>query len=107
IFAAEHNIGIGIDPDTAAQDGKSFYSASYLRLKPGFRIGLVASCMDKGTSHEATHDLLDKTFRNSGHQNLILAGGQQRTCTVLRCQADAIPFPVGKSSGFETSPSGK
>lgn len=96
IFAAEHNIGIGTNPETGTQDGERIYSASYLRLKEDFRIGLIAQCLDKGKGgHVAETDLIEKTFLNSGHENHILAGGQQRTCTVLREHAESLPLPIG------------
>lgn len=96
IFAAEHNIGIGIDPDTESQDGERFYSASYLRLKPGIQLGLVGQCMDKGRQgNVANLDLLKQTFPNSGQETRILAGGQQRTCTVKRDTKETLPLPLG------------
>lgn len=102
IFDAEHYVGIGIDPATDTQDGERIYSASYLRLRRDYRMGMVASCMDKGKDGStADIDLLEKTFLNSGHQNYILAGGQQRICTVLRSKAtQPLPLPVGRTSGF-------
>lgn len=96
IFAAEHNIGIGIDPDTESQDGERFYSASYLRLKPGVHLGLVGQCMDKGKQgSEPILDLMAQTFPNSGKETRILAGGQQRTCTVKRDTRETLPLPLG------------
>ncbi len=101
LFAAEHTVGIGTDPETGTQDGERIYSAAYLRLRPDFRIGLIASCLDKGKDGRlADTDLLEKTFLNSGHENHILAGGQQRTCTVLRQKAQTLPLPLGKTDGF-------
>jgi CRISPR-associated protein Cmr3 len=101
IFSAEHNIGIGIDPESGTTNDGQFYSASYLRLNPEFRIGLVASCHDKGKGGKTPDiDLLEKTFLNSGHQNHIIAGGQQRTCTVLREKVTSLPLPFGKIDGF-------
>jgi CRISPR-associated protein Cmr3 len=98
IFAAEHNIGIGIDPDTEAQDGERFYSASYLRLKPGVQLGLIGQCMDKGNQGNAANlDLMVQTFPNSGKETHILAGGQQRTCTVKRDTRQILPLPLGAS----------
>lgn len=96
IFSAEHNIGIGISPETGTQDGERFYSASWLRLTRDFHLGLIASCMDKGkTGKEPTLDLIGSTFPNSGHRTSILAGGQQRTCTVQRPSGEACPLPSG------------
>lgn len=96
LFAAEHNIGIGIDPDTYSQDGERFYSASYLRLQPGVQIGLIGQCMDKGMlGKSADHDLIAETFPNSNSETHILAGGQQRTCTVKRETRERLPFPLG------------
>ncbi len=96
LFAAEHNIGIGIDPDTDSQDGERFYSASYLRLLPGVQLGLIGLCMDKGTQGKAAdHDLIADTFPNSNRETHILAGGQQRTCTVKRETREKLPLPLG------------
>ncbi|MBK1832767.1 type III-B CRISPR module-associated Cmr3 family protein [Roseibacillus ishigakijimensis] len=101
IFSAEHNIGIGIETSTGAQDGKSFYSASYLRLQQGWSLGLLTSCLDKGEKEaqdkEGRIDLIEKTFQNSGHANHILAGGQQRTCTVYRTTPEVLPLPTGSA----------
>ncbi len=90
VFCAEHNIGIGIDASTGAQDGVRFYSASYLRLQPEWSLGLIASCLDKQAG-----DLIAETFPNSGQSSHILAGGQQRTCTVHRSQPETLPLPQG------------
>lgn len=96
LFAAEHNIGIGIDPDTDTQDGERFYSASYLRLKSGVQLGLIGHCMDKGSQGQtAEHDLIAETFPNTNCQTHILAGGQQRTCTVKRETQTKLPLPLG------------
>lgn len=101
IFAAEHNIGIAIDAETGTAAESLIYSASYLRLQTNFSIGIITSCLDKGEGGEtADIDLVEKTFLNSGHENHILAGGQQRTCTVLRQNAKALPLPLGKTKGF-------
>ncbi|MFV0337756.1 MAG: type III-B CRISPR module-associated Cmr3 family protein [Chthoniobacterales bacterium] len=89
IFAAEHTIGIGIDPITDTQDGEHFYSASYLRLQPGWSLGLLAACNDKDSG-----DLIEKIFPNSGAETHIIAGGQQRTATVLRATPQTLPLPV-------------
>lgn len=96
IFTAEHNIGIGIDPDTESQDGERFYSASYLRLKPGIQLGLIGQCMDKGKQGKiADLDLIALIFPNSSTETHILAGGQQRTCTVKRETREILPLPLG------------
>lgn len=95
LFAAEHNIGIGIDPDTDSQDGERFYSASYLRLKDGIQLGLIGHCLDKGSQgNSAGHDLIADTFPNSNSETHILAGGQQRTCTVKRETQEKLPLPL-------------
>lgn len=96
LFAAEHNIGIGIDPETETQDGERFYSASYLRLKDNVHLGLLCQCLDKGRGGKtADLDLIKSTFPNTGANTHILAGGQQRTCTVKRDTPPALPLPVG------------
>ena len=96
IFAAEHNIGIGIDPESQSQDGERIYSASYLRLKPHIQLGLIGQCMDKGAcGKSADLDLIVRIFPNSGTQTHILAGGQQRTCSVVRSTQEILPLPRG------------
>jgi CRISPR-associated protein Cmr3 len=96
LFTAEQNIGIGIDPETETQNGEQFYSASYLRLTADTQLGLIAHCMDKGTQGiAADNDLIAQTFPNSHHETHILAGGQQRTCTVKRETREKLPLPIG------------
>lgn len=96
VYQAEHNIGIGIDPDTDTQDGERFYSASYLRLRQNVQLGLIAQCLDKGQNGEITeNDLIEVTFPKSGSNTCILAGGQQRTCTVIRSSGKTLPLPMG------------
>jgi len=95
LFGAEHHIGIGIDPFSGTQDGEQFYSAAYLRLRENVRLGLVAACMDKGREGKAADtDLIAATFPNSGRKTSILAGGQQRTCSVTRHTPGRLPLPV-------------
>lgn len=102
IHSAEHTVGIGTDPETGTQDGERIYSASYLRLKPDCRLGLIASCIDKKGG-----DLLERLFPNNGTNTTILVGGQQRCGTVQREAAKHIPLPLGKSGGFSVSTGGK
>lgn len=96
LFTAEQNIGIRIDPDTETQNGEQFYSASYLRLTADTQLGMIAHCMDKGShGNTADQDLIAQTFPNSNHETHILAGGQQRTCTVIRETQEKLPLPLG------------
>lgn len=98
----EHSYGIGMDPETGTQDGERFYSAHYLRLKPGCRLGLLADCLDKvdGNAREK-RDLISVILPNSGAKTPIIVGGQQRNCTVERRHSVALELPVGKTGGFE------
>lgn len=96
LFGAEQQIGIGIDPDTEAQDGERFYSASYLRLRENIHLGLIATCMDRVEGESiASRDLISETFPNSDKLTRILAGGQQRICTVSRHSPQRLPLPLG------------
>jgi hypothetical protein len=95
IYLAEHTVGIGTDPQTGTQDGERIYSAAYLRLKPDYQLGLVASCIDKKGG-----DLVDRVFPNDGTRTTILVGGQQRSGSLQREPAGPIPLPVGMSTGF-------
>lgn len=97
----EHQMGIGIDPETQAQNGESFYSAHYLRQRDEFRLGLLAKIEDQDFK-EHDGDLIEAVF--NGHPTQILVGGQQRVCTA-RCNRNSgpLPLPKGLSDGFNTS----
>ena len=102
----EHQIGIGIDPETQTQDKTNFYSAHYLRLRDEFRLGLFAEAMDKvndGASpkRDLIHELLN------GHPEQIVVGGQQRICTASRCDATGpLPLPRGLHATADFKPCG-
>ncbi len=98
----EFSYGIGIDPDTNTQNGEQFYSASYLRLKPRWRLGFLAEAWDKIDNNCSNkRDLIEGVFPNSGSRTHIIAGGQQRVCTVERPSGEGIKLPIGKSDGFK------
>lgn len=101
IFSAEQTVGIGIDPATGTQDGEQIYSASYLRLRQEFALGLIPTCIDKGDQKNGKVDLMAWTFPE-GQPNRILAGGQQRVCHVSRERSAKLPLPIGMSSGFHS-----
>lgn len=87
----EHSIGIGIDPESGTQNGEQFYSANYLRLKPGWRLACLAEAKDK--EHQG-QDIIKKLFKDD---NVIVVGGQQRVCTVTRSENPPPNLPVGPS----------
>lgn len=98
----EFTYGIGIDPDTNTQKGEQFYSASYLRLKPRWKLGILAEAWDKiDNDCSNKRDLIKGVFPNSGNRTHIIAGGQQRVCTVERPSGEEIKLPIGKSDGFK------
>ena len=85
----EHAYGIAIDPGTSSVVEGQFYSAHYLRLRPGWALGVLAEAWDK----ELNGDLVGKLLNGSGNQ--IITGGQQRICTA-ECQiVQRLPLPVG------------
>ncbi len=94
----EHQIGIGIDPDTQSQDGERFYSAHYLRLRDGYRLGVFAEAKDKDYQHpEHGNDLIKALLH--GHPHQIVVGGQQRLCSARRAVLQGpLPIPTGLSS---------
>lgn len=105
----EFSYGIGMNADTGTQDGERFYSAHYLRLKPGARLGLLAEAMDKinGDPNDK-RDLIPVLFPNSGTRTPVIVGGQQRLCTAEAHHKAAVPLPKGKTSGFKgQDPDGK
>ena len=97
----EHQIGIGIDPETQSQDGKNFYSAHYLRLREGFRLSLFAEAMDKVADDPNQKRDLIKALLN-GHPEQIVIGGQQRVCSASRTDVTgSLPLPLGLRAGSE------
>ncbi|WP_075089050.1 type III-B CRISPR module-associated Cmr3 family protein [Verrucomicrobium spinosum] len=66
IVETEFSYGIGIDPETGTQDGKSFYSASYLRLRDGWTLGTLAQARERGGKNaDPGRDLIAELFPNS------------------------------------------
>jgi hypothetical protein len=102
----EAQFGIGIDPERGTQDGTRLYSAHYLRLRDGWRIGLFSATAEKfeepGRRGER-HDLLEHLF---SADNTIILGGQQRICTAERqsiANGQRLPLPLGMAGGFATA----
>lgn len=96
----EHTYGIGINPDTGSVEEGQFYSANYLRLREGFRLGLFAEAMDKLDGDGKQKRDLIKSLLND-HPEQIVVGGQQRVCTALRSDVSGrLPMPLGLSGGF-------
>jgi hypothetical protein len=98
---AEHSIGIGLDPATGTQDGERFYSASYLRLREDWKLGVLAIAKDKEFHHQQYGDDLIRALLN-GDGTEIIAGGQQRVCSAVLATSsgEKLPLPVGKTDGF-------
>ncbi len=94
----EFNYGIGIDPATGTQHGERFYSAHYLRLRAGWKLGVLAEAHDKINSDPArTRDLIPHLFESENH---VLVGGQQRLCSAELSTTSTLPLPLGKTAGF-------
>ena len=81
IGGAESRIGIGIDRDTQTQDGERFYSAQYLRLKDGWRLGCFAGSGDKK----------DEDFVERLKETKIIIGGQQGICSIEKFRNEQQP----------------
>ena len=97
---AEHTYGIGIDPDTESTKEGAFYSANYLRLREGWRLGGFAQALDKDFKDpEHGNDLLLAALGRS--RGTLLIGGQQRTAECLVLPATGrLPLPQGKREKF-------
>jgi hypothetical protein len=100
----EANLGIGIDPETqTAGQGSAagqIYTAHYLRLREGFRLGIMAESMDKILGREnETRDLLQLLFSGEVTQKIVV-GGQQRVCTAELRAFPALPLPHGLTKNF-------
>jgi len=70
----ESRIGIGIDPDTQTQDGERIYTAQYLRLQSGWRLGCFAQAAD-----EKDGDFVEQLLAK---EDKIIIGGQQGICSI-------------------------
>lgn len=88
---AEHQIGIAIDPDTDTTIEGKFYSASYLRLRPGWKLGMMATAQDKIHGDPSNkRDLIASLLA----EKQVVVGGQQRTCSVEISAKSDIPLPL-------------
>lgn len=99
IFDKEHQIGIEIDDATGtagqAEATGKFYSAQYLRLRDGWRLGTLADTPGNGQN-------LFSELLKTPHQ--IVVGGQSRICTAECVPAQMkIPLPLGKRDNFAES----
>jgi len=102
----EASLGIAIDPDTqTAGQGDAagqIYTAHYLRLREGFRLGMFAEAMDKMHGDKSGKCDLLKILLN-GHPAQIVVGGQQRICTTVLTTRASLPIPHGLTDGFNTT----
>ncbi|RYD31125.1 MAG: hypothetical protein EOP86_18570 [Verrucomicrobiaceae bacterium] len=101
-FAAhEHTYGIAIEPETGTAEEGRFYSASHLRLKEDWRLGILAAAPDKDYHNLAgSNDLIGALL--SGQGGKILVGGQQRICSAVPDLdfSSQLPLPPGKTGEF-------
>ncbi len=102
----EASLGIAIDPETQTTGQGSaagkIYTAHYLRLREGVRLGVLAQAMDKlSDGHMESRDLLQLLF--NGHPTQIVVGGQQRMCTAQLKPLQSPPLPRGLTNGFRSS----
>jgi len=96
IHETESTVGIAMDPESQSQNREGIYSAHYLRLKPGWRLGNAAECLDKGVQGD---DLIEKLV---GREGEIIAGGQRKVCSVTPV-GHSPALPHGCSDGWETA----
>lgn len=109
----EYAVGIGIDPATGTtghgEAEGQIYTAHYLRLREGWRLGLLAECLDKINGNPANKRDLIVALLND-HPRRIIVGGQQRLCTAERKDTPvSLPLPHGLSApiDFKQLPNGK
>ncbi len=97
----EHAYGIEIADDTGSVVESKFYSAHYLRLRAGWKLGTFAQAPDKDFHHDQYGSDLVRALLN-GQGAEIIAGGQQRVCTAKLApnQTERIPLPLGRTDGF-------
>jgi CRISPR-associated protein Cmr3 len=111
VYLAETSIGIAIDPETGTAgqgdtEGK-IYSSYSLRLREGWRLGLLAQTKEKQPDGSRRDLIVDDLFCQ-GRRHIIL-GGQQRVCTVEPEKVESLPLPRGlsKAEEFRQMPGGK
>jgi len=96
LFAGEWATGIGIDPLSQTQDGERIYSAEYLRLNCGVRLGFAATLpMKQNGARDNVRDCIAELLTKD---RSIVVGGQQRVCSVeeVNCgQSIATVLPRG------------
>jgi hypothetical protein len=93
--STEHAYGIGIDSSTGSVIEGAFYSSHYLRLRPNWALGALATAPDKGYCHDVYGNDLIRTLLN-GHGTEIIVGGQQRICSAtLNPTSQSLPLPIG------------
>lgn len=91
VVDTEHSYGIELnDRKRSVKDG-SFYSCSYLRMKPGWHIGSFTSSAEKWGKGER-RDVVQELIDSSNGTSTIVVGGQQRICTAV--QRPAADFPL-------------
>ena len=103
----EHSYGIGISTETGTVEDGAFYSASYLRLKCGWKLGVMATSPDKDYRDDTgNNDLIPALLREEGGR--ILVGGQQRVCSAVRDDSveKCLPLPRGRCDGFPETTEG-
>lgn len=98
----EHTIGIGIDSGTQSAAEGEIYSAHYLRLREGFRLGIACEAPEQDRNGDANgSDIVQRLFSSSRH---IVVGGQQRVCTAeLISNQLILPLPCGRQNGFHAT----
>jgi len=89
----EHSYGIEISSESGSVVEGQFYSAHYLRLREGWRLGALALAEDKDFRHPEYGGDLVRTLLN-GRGTEIIAGGQQRICTATLQTPNGNPLPL-------------
>jgi CRISPR type III-B/RAMP module-associated protein Cmr3 len=93
--STEHSYGIGVDSSTGSVTEGAFYSAHYLRLRPSWTLGALATAPDKEYRHDVYGNDLIRALLN-GHGTEIIVGGQQRICNAnLNSAPQTLPLPIG------------
>jgi hypothetical protein len=93
--STEHSYGIGIDSSTGSVIEGAFYSAHYLRLRPNWALGALATAPDKEYKHDVYGNDLIRALLD-GHGTEIIVGGQQRICSaILNPTPQSLPLPIG------------
>ncbi len=97
VFAVESRPGVGIDPDTHANQKSIFYQAEYLRLHDDAEMLAFAECPGIKRGGDNVGDLLDVFFADSAKRSIVFGG--QRGLAYMEARRDPRKIAKPETKG--------